>query len=177
MKGKEIRAWISGHRWPLYLAGILLMSITAQSIMVYYATRPNAPRPIEDYYQKSMDWDADRAIVAASLQLGWVVSVDVPDLPHDADMPRPVDVVIRDREGQPVTGLAGDLVVIRPADGRLNTKGRLVELPHEPGRYRTLVALPAAGLWELNVDAARGDLRFVHQARVTLPAEHAGATP
>jgi nitrogen fixation protein FixH len=170
MTGKDARAWISGHRWPLYLAGILLMSIVAQSTLVYFATRPSAPRPIADYYRKSMDWDADRAVVEASRQLGWVVTMDVPDLPHDADTPRPVDVTIRDREALPVTGLTGDLVVLRPADGRLNTRGRLVELPHEPGRYRTLVALPAPGLWEMNVDATRGDLRFVHQARVTVAA-------
>jgi hypothetical protein len=171
MTGKDARAWISQHRWPLYLVGILVMSITAQSILVYFATRPTAPRPIADYYRKSMDWDADRAVVEASRQLAWVVTVDVPDLPHDADTPRPVDVAIRDRDGLPVTGLAGELVVIRPADGRLNTRARLVELPHLPGRYRTLVALPAPGLWEMNVDAARGDLRFVHQARITVAGE------
>lgn len=165
---KDISSWVSAHRWPLYLAGILSTSIVAQGILVYFATRPSAPRPIADYYQKSLEWDADHAVVEASRQLGWTVVVDVPDVPHDSDMPRPVDVEIRDRQGGPVSGLVGDLVALRPADSRRNTRGRLVELPHEPGRYRTLVALSAPGAWRFNIDATRGDLRFVHESRVNV---------
>ena len=76
-------------------------------------------------------------------------------------MPRPMDVYIADREGKPVSGLAGSLFATRPSDTRLNQTAELVALPQSPGSYRTLV----------RIDMRQGALRFVHAARLTVPDE------
>ncbi len=91
-----------------------------------------------------------------------------------AGMPRPVDVYVADRAGAPVAGLAGSLFAIRPADTRLNQTAELVAIPQPPGRYRTLVRLDAPGAWDVRIDVRQGALRFVHGARLTVPAEAAG---
>ena len=164
------------YRWPIYLGGLLLMSITAHAVLVYVATRADAPRPVEGFYEKSLTWDADAAVVEASRQLGWTVEIAVPAGPQfSVDAPRPVDVVVTDRDGVGVTRLVGSIVAVRPADSSLNQIGDLVELPHAPGTYRTLIQLGAPGLWELNLDAQRDALRFVHSGRVTVPG--GGETP
>jgi len=170
----SLRRFISAYRWPIFIVGLLLMSITAQGVLVYVATRPSAPRPIVDYYQRSLEWDADAALQAASRELGWSVNIDVPaGGQYAVSARRPVDVTVRDRTGQPVSGLEGRLVAVRPADTRLNGASELTELPHEPGRYRTLARLPAPGLWELSLDAQLGEARFVHVARVSVDPEAA----
>ncbi len=162
---------VSAYRWPMYLGGLLLMSVTANAILVYIATRDDAPRPVEDFYEKSLDWDADAALVEASRQLGWVVEYGIPEGPqYSLDAPRPVDIVVKDQDGSGVIGLAGRLVAVRPADPALNQEGELVELPHAPGSYRTLVHLRAWGIWEFNLDAQRDQLRFVYSGRVHVPA-------
>jgi len=171
---------LSEYRWPLFLTGFLVMSITANAVLVYVATRPDAPKPIEGYYEQSKNWDEDSALRAASAQLGWKVSFDIPKGEHYlAGMPRPVDVRVVGRDGKPVTGLVGRLRAMRPSDRRSTAAGSLTELPHAPGSYRTLVALDAPGLWELSVDARRGGQRFVHSRRVsfaaTLPKGGGGA--
>lgn len=159
------------YRWPMYLGGLLLMSFTANAILVYIATRPNAPRPVEGYYEKSLEWDADAALVEASRQLGWIVEYGIPDGPqYSSDAPRPVDIVVTDLEGAGVVGLTGRLVAVRPADPALNQAGDLVELPHAPGHYRTLLRLGAWGIWEFNLDVQRGALNFVYSGRVHVPA-------
>lgn len=169
---RRLAQLVSIYRWPLFLAGILLMSISAQATMVYFATRPDAPRPETDYYAKAQRWDADQAVLAASAALGWQIAVDVPaGEQYLRGMARPVDLTIRDRDGQPLSGLTGDLVAVRPADSRLNDRGPLTELPHEPGRYRTLLRFPVPGLWELTVDAQSGGLSFAHVARVNLAGD------
>jgi len=86
-------------------------------------------------------------------------------------MPRPVDVRVTDRDGKPVSGLAGHLFASRPSDTRLNQTGELVGMPHEAGSYRTLVRLDKPGTWELRIDARQEALRFVHAARLAVPAE------
>jgi hypothetical protein len=159
------------YRWPLYLGGLLLMSVIANAVLVYVATRPDAPRPTVDYYEKSLDWDTDAALIEASQQLGWTVEYGIPGGPqYSSDAPRPVDVVVTDPDGAGVVGLQGRLVAVRPADPALNQAGDLVELPHAPGHYRTLLRLGAWGIWEFNLDAERGALRYVYSGRVQVPA-------
>jgi nitrogen fixation protein FixH len=165
----KLKSLFSKYRWPLYLGGLLGMSIIAQGVLVYVATRPDAPRPVKDYYQRSLAWDVDQAVEDASRQLGWTVRYEVPSGPqYTPGMPRPVDVHVRDADGAPVTGLAGSVFAARPADGRMDRSGELTALPHAPGRYRTLLPFARGGLWELRLDARADRMRFVHRARVTI---------
>jgi nitrogen fixation protein FixH len=155
------------NRWPLYLSGLLGMAIAAYAILIYVATRPDAPRPIPRYYEAAERWDTDEATVEASRQLGWSVRYEIPEgVPHVAGTPRPVDVRVADREGKGVPGLAGRLFVVRPSDQRTSQSAPLVGLPQEPGRYRALVVVDQPGTWEFRVDAKQHALRFVHAARV-----------
>ena len=166
---KKLGTFLSAYRWPALLIGFLVMSITANGILVYVATRPDVPRPIKDYYRRSLSWDADRALLAASRQLGWSVNIKVPAGQQFAlSQRRPVDVVVRDRQGQPVTGLTGRLFAMRPADTSLNGFSPLTELPHRPGSYRTLARLAAPGLWELSIDARQGETPFVYTTRISV---------
>lgn len=169
---------LSDYRWPIFVGGLLAMSIVASGVIVWVATRPDAPRPIKDYYEAAQAWDADEAVEAASRQLGWSVQYTWPtDVPHLAGMPRPIDVQVADRAGQPVTGLRGRLFAIRPSDTRLNQTADLVALPQSPGRYRTLVRVDAPGAWDVRIDVTQGAVRFVHAARVEVPVTApAGAT-
>ena len=165
---------VSEYRWPIYLGGLLAMSVVASGALVWVATRPDSPRPMKGYYEAARAWDADEAVADASRQLGWTVRYELPpDVPHYRGMPRPVDVRIADRAGKPVSGLTGALHAVRPSDTRLNQSGELTELPQQAGSYRTLLLLDAPGAWELRLDAALQALRFVHVARLTLPADPA----
>ncbi len=163
---------ISEYRWPIFLGALLTMGVAAYGVMVWIATRPDTPRPIRGYYEAARTWDADEAVEAASRQLGWTVRYELPaDVPHLAGMPRPVDVRVADREGKPVTGLAGLLFAVRPSDTRLNQTGELTALPQTPGCYRTLVRLDVPGAWDLRIDVRQEALRFVHAARLDVPAD------
>jgi nitrogen fixation protein FixH len=165
---------VSEYRWPIYLGGLLAMSVVACGSLVWVATRPDSPRPIKGYYEAARAWDADEAVEDASRELGWTVRYELPpDVPHYSGMPRPVDVRVADRDGKPVSGLSGRLLAIRPSDTRLNQAGELTELPQRAGSYRTLVLLDEAGAWELRIDARQQALRFVHAARLMVPADAA----
>jgi len=158
------------YRWPLLPVGILSMGILANVILVRMATRADAPRVMPGFFERSREWDREAALAESSRRLGWTVAYDVPaGPPYEAAGPRPVDVRVTDREGAGVTGLQGRLIAVRPADPALNRAGDLVELPHEPGRYRALIPMQARGLWELRLDARRSRLRFVHSSRLDVP--------
>lgn len=160
---------VSDYRWPIFIGGHLTMSLVACGVLVYVATRPDVPRPIQAYYESARAWDADSAVEEASRALGWTVRYELPaDIPHVAGTPRPIDVTVTDRDGRPVAGLAGQLVAIRPADTRRNQRGALVAIPLA-GAYRTLIRLDEPGAWDLRLDARLQAQRFVHTARLTVP--------
>jgi nitrogen fixation protein FixH len=164
---------VSEYRWPIYIAGHLTMSVVACGVLVWVATRPDAPRPIPDYYQSAQSWDADEATIDASRALGWSVRYELPaDVPYVPGTPRPIDVTVTDRTGQPVTGLSGRLVAIRPSDSRLTQSAVLIELPAHAGNYRTLVRLDEPGAWDIRLDTKQQALPFVHAARITVPDGH-----
>ena len=176
----KLRTFLSEYRWPLYLTGLLTMSIAAYAILVWVATRPSAPRPIAGFYEASQEWDADEAVVTASRALGWTVTYELPaGVPHVAGAPRPVDVLVADRDGRGVTGLTGRLFAVRTAEARRGPPGTLVELPHRPGSYRALLRADEPGAWDFRLDARREGQRFVHSARVAVapdaPAEGGSA--
>ncbi len=161
---------LSEYRWPIYLGGLLSMSIIACGVLVWVATRPDAPRPIKGYYDAARGWDADRAVEQASREIGWTVRYELPsDIPFYSGMPRPVDIRVVDRHGQPVSGLTGHFFAVRPSDTRLNQTGELVELPQAAGSYRALVRVDEPGRWEFRIDARQDGLRFVHAARFDVP--------
>lgn len=161
---------LSDYRWPIYIAGHLTMSVVACGVLVWVATRPDTPRPIQDYYRSAQTWDADEATEEASRRLGWTVRYQLTaGVPHLRGMPRPVDIRVVDRTGQPVSGLTGRLLVVRPSDGRLNQAVDLVELPSSAGNYRTLVRLDEPGAWDVRIDARQQTLRFVHASRWSVP--------
>ena len=165
---------LSEYRWPIYLGGLLSMSVVASGVIVWVATRPDTPRPMRGYYEAARAWDAGEAVEQASRELGWSVRYELPpDVPHVPGMPRPVDVHVADREGTPVSGLSGSLFAIRPSDTRLNQSGDLTALPQTPGTYRTLIRIDAPGAWELRIDVRQEALRFVHAARLSVPDEPA----
>lgn len=166
---------LSEYRWPIYLGGHLTMSLVACGVLVWVATRPDAPRPIEGYYEKAQAWDADESVQDASRRLGWTVRYELPSgVPHYPGMPRPVDVTVSDREGRPVSGLAGQLLASRPSDARLEQSGQLIGIPTAPGSYRTLVLLDEPGTWDFRLDTRQQAMRFVHAARVSVPADGPG---
>ncbi|MBS1817629.1 MAG: FixH family protein [Acidobacteria bacterium] len=174
---KRVLRLLSEYRWPIYIGGHLTMSIVACAVLVWVATRPNAPRPIEGYYEAAESWDADESVLDASRQLGWTVQYELPaGVPHYPGMPRPVDISVHDREGRPVSGLTGKFLAVRPSDTRLNQRGDLVGLPTTPGSYRTLVRLDQPGTWEFRIDTRQQAMRFVHADRINVTADTSTTT-
>lgn len=166
---------ISDYRWPIYIGGHLTMSTVACAVLVWVATRPDAPRPIEGYYEAAQAWDADESVLDASRELGWTVTYQLPEgVPHYPGMPRPVDVTVVDRDGHPVSGLAGQLLANRPSDTRRNQRGDLVGIPSAPGSYRTLVRLDEPGAWDFRIDTRQQSTRFVSATRVIVPDDAQG---
>ena len=169
---ENLKRIVSDYRWPILLSSLIVLSISAQGIMVFFATSSKAPLPEKNYYEKSLKWDEISALTQASRKLAWTVDYSLPKgAQYLPGMARPLDMQIKDKDGKPVTGLKGKMYAIRPSETRLNTSGILTELPHKPGSYRTLITFGADGLWEMALDATYGKQRFVNRTRIDVRSD------
>ena len=143
--------------WPLMVVGLLVMSIAAATITVVAAHSDGGAQVVDEYYTKATQWDEQVARQAASDALGWSTRLTVHTL--DARGLRTADVLVTDRAGTPIEGLAGTLAVRRSPASDIVATIPLQPVAGQPGLYRQALPVAASGLWTFEVVARRaGDV-------------------
>jgi nitrogen fixation protein FixH len=141
-------------RWPAMIIGFLSLSVFAGVYTLIQAQSDGGVSVIDNYYQKSLDWDqaaAERAAAAA-------LAIDVEVAPPSDEAPgfRSVTLVVHDADGQPVTNLRGALRATQPHTTTDDVAAiPLSPVPDAPGTYRQQLPMASAGLWDVELDASR----------------------
>ncbi len=126
--------------WPLVVIGLLTMSFTICGITVYAALKdPASTVVVDNYYQRALDWDANREAWRSPSQAGWVVTSSV--FTRDAHSIVRVEIAGRSSD----EGLHA--VVYHKA--RANNKVDLMLVRTAPGVYEALLPSNLPGLWKV----------------------------
>ncbi|GIV58336.1 MAG: hypothetical protein KatS3mg042_1249 [Rhodothermaceae bacterium] len=152
--------------WPLFVVALLASGVATTLGTLFAARSDGGAQVIDDYYRKAAEWDAHAADLAASATLGWQVRVAV--VPDEAGRPL-LELTVRDRDGQPVTGLTGTVRAFRPQWAEAVGEAPLAEVTAPPGVYRQPLPLEGRGLWDFEIEATRGPDRFHQILRKELP--------
>ena len=148
--------------WPLFVVMLLVMSVGTMTGMVLASRSDGGAQIIDDYYQKAVQWDDRAAARRASAGLGWTATLALDA--SEAAAARTLILTIKDRTGAPVGNLTGTVQAGRP-----HRAGVLAEHPFQatetPGTYRLTLPLDGFGLWDFEVEAHRGDERFMTTIR------------
>ena len=157
MSGRWARLadWVGRYRWPVGIVGIIAVFFVADGLLIATAFSARNVGPEEDYYERALHHDEVRTAVQRAQLRGLRMTVLVGSAPL-RELPRPVDVTVTDRTGQPISGLDGTLTAVRPSDVRLKNRAALVSVPHRPGQYRLLLRVPVSGLWVFELDVRQG---------------------
>lgn len=150
-------------RWPAFVIGLLLISITASAYTFYRAHADGGPAIVEDYYKKGKAWN--QTARAQTAGQAFDVTVDVQAVSGEL---RPVEVVVRDADGGVVTDLSGMLHARRPHRAGSVATVPLVPVDDRPGTYRQLLPIQGSGIWDFVVDGTRGDTPVQMTIRLTL---------
>jgi nitrogen fixation protein FixH len=141
----------AGAWWPLGLIGVLGVTIAANVWMLFVASAQDAAVVEPDYYRKAVHWDDEVAQQRHNAELGWSLAVQLG--PMDTDGTATIEAILRDRDGNPVTGATIQVIAIHNRAGRTRPTAKL----HDSGAgiYRATLALGHRGLWELRFDVER----------------------
>ena len=150
--------------WPLFIVGLLSMSVVTVVITVVAARSDGGPQVIDDYYRKAVNWDETAALQAASDALGWQADIAIPSDPLNTTA-RPVDITLVDREGRPIAEAQGTIRAFRPHRAQAVAERPLTAVPETPGLYRQVFPIQQAGLWDFEIIARKDTMTFITTIR------------
>lgn len=158
---------------PRHLTGrhVLLMMIAffaviaaVNAFMIAQALRTMPGVETKSAYEASQNYNRELGRIAEQDRRGWQVDVSATGLGKGA----PLVVEARDREGRPLVGLEGKVLLERPADARFDRRLALVE--QGGGRYIADAGALEPGQWQIEVDLNQGGQRLFTSRRKVLLA-------
>ena len=136
--------------WPLLLAGLLVLGVGTNLLLLAVAAGDPSFAVEPDYYRKGVEWDRTLAQGRTNARLGWRLACDVRQ--------GTVQVTLQDRGGAPLRGAALSVEAFHNARAGRIVKGTLVD--GGSGTYRARLPILRPGLWELRFRAEQGGSAF-----------------
>ena len=156
---KPARPLTGKHVLAIFIAFFTVV-IAVNMVMFRVATSSFSGIETDSAYRVGLAYNTELEAARQQAALGWAVNAKV-----DGER---VIIDVRDRDGQIVPGLTGDVVLAWPADRRLDRKGTISAL--SGGRYEAQLdkALPP-GQWDVVVTLRHnGERVFLSKNRIIL---------
>ena len=149
-----IKGWHVGAAVVAFF--VLVIGVDAGFLVMAYRSHPGqvAARP----YEAGLIYNTELRRLRAQEELGWRAGAEA--------RAGGLEVLLRDRDGRPLTGLRVSAILQRPATERGRAGLRLRETA--PGAYAADHVL--SGVWDVRIEAAGATgQRFVAERRLTWP--------
>lgn len=144
---------ITGRVVLFCLLGFFGLIMTVNGVFVYLALDSFSGLTTDRAYQKGLAYNERLAAERAQRALGWVVVIEVDWRGPNTEST--IAVLLRDRDGVPLDGMALSAELRRPAEARSD---RHLEFSGVgSGRYVAGAALAQRGNWDLHLSATAPD--------------------
>jgi hypothetical protein len=159
----------SNWRWPLFLVGLLTLSVVSSVVLMGFAVNDPAFAVEDDYYQKALHWDDVMAQERVNGELGW--SVDLDATPSEGVTA--LRLMLRGADGLPLRGAQVGVTARHNARASRTLDTSLTANPD--GSFSGVLPLARRGLWQFDVVATRGEDTFVASLRKDVAVPRGGA--
>ena len=151
-----MRSWT----WPAIVIGILTVTVVGNFWVMRIAKSDPSFAIEENYYQRAVNFDAQRGVELRSDRLGWTLELSAgPASPMGSTLL----ATLRDS-----TGALVDSANVMVRLTRVARSQTTIPVPLAPvqGGYSATVPFDAAGLWDVELEARRDGARFVAERRL-----------
>lgn len=147
---------LTGRMVLFALIGFFGLIAIANAILIWLAVSSHTGIVVGSAYRAGGEYQSEIELAHAQAERGWTVEADIARAGPGAA----IDVVVRDANGAPVSGLAVTARLASPVNADADALAPLSE--GEIGRYRGAADLVEPGNWMLMIDADRDDVRVYH---------------
>lgn len=162
-----------GRHWPYVIVLMLLVHASLMIGTIIYVAGKHDTYVDPEYYAKSVDWDAQRAMKEAAKDQGWSVQLTAKPIGQDPTQ-RSVELELLDAQGVPITDALVEMTCFHPAE--LADRYDAVML-YEDGVYARTLPIEREGIWVAEISIQRQgvralltkDLDIVSIPRVVIP--------
>lgn len=146
--------------WFVVFFGVIF---AVNGVFIYYALSTFPGLEVASSYKAGQDFAGDVAAGEAQAARGWTVDAAVRPVGDDAS----VEIAFHDKAGAALDGLDVRVRLIHAVDPDHDHAASVPEVAG--GTYRTVIAGVKAGLWDLTIEAYRGNERlFMSRNRLHL---------
>lgn len=161
---KRAAVFSSGRLWA-WVPGVLLASWLGTQLLVLHSVLDDPSFALEpDYYRKAVAWDAQRDLERESQALGWHADLFAEPAPRARGLALRVE--LHDTTGAPLVGAVVHAHAFANARAARVFEASLLETA--AGSYTAEIPSSVLGLWEIRLEATRGNQRFAQALRVSV---------
>ncbi|MBI3582036.1 MAG: FixH family protein [Nitrospinae bacterium] len=141
--------------WVRGLFILMGAAFAANGALVYFAYKARPNLVATDYYERGENYQAQQGIEHRMKgSLGW--RMEAPrEIAASAGRPAPVTVTITDKAGLPAEPDGVTLYAYRPSDARYDFDLPMTKAGN--GQFSAQAAFPLKGIWDLIIEAKKGD--------------------
>lgn len=144
---------------PWYFVLFFAVLTVVFAVFVYIARATHPGLVTDKAYDKGLKYNNVIASAEAQDKLGWASAIST----GFQDGRAIVTLSLKDKNGKPLEGAQVSLWLIRPVKSGMDVKGEMQ--PAGKGSYEGRVVLPARGLWDVRIEAVKGDARHQEYKR------------
>ena len=142
MQNRESR---SRNFWVMLILGLFGINLGIAVFAIAIAVGDSSLKPMPDYGQEAVGWQERQELLESSRGLGWGI-----ELAQEAGPESGLRIMVRDRDGSPVTGCHGVIRVYHFTEAGKVARGSIEEIGQ--GSYRSPLQLAQSGWWQVAVD-------------------------
>jgi nitrogen fixation protein FixH len=154
---QERRAWL---QWGGLIAGFFVVQFSMSIVAIVLATSDPTHAVIPNYHQQAMAHDKVLSARQASERLGWRWTIALETSSSSSAM-NSFTVQLKNQQGQPIEQALVSVDLCHHARGNQRQRVCLTPVENQPGVYRGVGQLSKTGVWQIDMDAQRGEEHFI----------------
>lgn len=141
----------SARFWGVFILALLAINLMMAVFAIVVAVGDPSFRPMPSYGEHAIDWESQKQLQAKSDALGWQAKIE-----RNADGTG-FRCALSDRNGQPISGAAGEALVYHFTRANEAEHVPLKESPSEKGVYVGTIDTSKDGHWQIRMELQRDD--------------------
>ena len=151
----------SYYFYPTIVVVLILVTMVGSLSMLFITKWDGGAQIVENYYQKTLDWNETAEALEKSKALGWQMMPQIKS--SNGGNTQTVTITLQDAQGNPIQNAQGKLIATRPSNASLKIETPFVATTNG---YQATLTVPLLGYWDLSFIIQKGKDVFLHQTRI-----------